>query len=361
MPEMTLAERQKEYYNKSATNERMTAYQSKDQVAARQAKQANLLGVFTVPTFNSLPYDKTNDPYVKFTAPDDRHCDTRIKAKGEAQDRFKRVSVPKKGKSNYHGSTLFEGKHVWLQKNLEKNPKWGEYPANYQACEKFVEAEKSEGRQPLIPEDPVGKGKSNYFDKLSVANLGDKSLHYGGRGNALMGPPRQVKRSINGTEQIGFGSTDPPRTDEFCFDANSQRWCAYLKKEEGYQRGFRAGRQTNFSELPQFETTKPDRLAPTGGGHFTWNCDETFRLNNTGPMDTYTQHRNLSAPGSPEKRLGSHAAFCSSFVIGNSERNPETSASRQHETSPFARRPIVEASFYRTTNSSASIKDLVTN
>ena len=145
-----------------------------------------------------------------------------------------------------------------------------------------------------------------------------------------------------------------------------------------------------LSIVPQFETTKPDRLAPTGGGHFTWNCDETFRLNNTGPMDTYTQHRNLSAPGSPEKvhdappssphslvrtmfdtfpclctvieqRLGSHAAFCSSFVIGNSERNPETSASRQHETSPFARRPIVEASFYRTTNSSASIKDLVTN
>ena len=129
-------------------------------------------------------------------------------------------------------------------------------------------------------------------------------------------------------------------------------------------------------------------------------------------MDTYTPHRNLAMPLSPEKvrvarcrrhghlsfaparpclhllphlgsrtfgtrsshdplyfqrrlppslapqRLGSHAAFCSSFVIGNSERNPETSASRQHETSPFARRPIVQKSFFRTTNSSASIKDL---
>merc|ERR1711871_1939977 len=228
MPEMTLAERQKEYYNKSATNERMTAYQSKDQVAARQAKQANLLGVFTVPTFNSLPYDKTNDPYVKFTAPDDRHCDTRIKAKGEAQDRFKRVSVPKKGKTNFHGSTLFEGKHVWLQKNMVSKPNWGKYPANVKDnpdVEKFFKFEGGE-KKPHIPtaEDAVGVGRSNFFDKMSVANLAEgKSLHYGGRGNAIIDKaPRQVKRQLNGTDMIGFMSTDPPRTDEFCFDPNSQ-------------------------------------------------------------------------------------------------------------------------------------------
>ena len=95
----------------------------------------------------------------------------------------------------------------------------------------------------------MGKGKANYFDKLSVANFADgKSLHYGGRGNALMAGGRQVMRSINGTQQIGFGSTDPPRTDEFCFDPNAQRWTSYLLKEEGYQRGFRADRKPNFSD-----------------------------------------------------------------------------------------------------------------
>jgi hypothetical protein len=129
--------------------------------------------------------------------------------------------------------------------NLAKGAGKGEYPNKE---EEFHKLEKNDSKA-LYPEDPVGKGKSNYFDKLSVATFTDgKSLHYGGRGNALIAGGRQKGRAINGTDQIGFGSTDPPRTDEYCFDPNAKRWTSYLLKEEAYQRGFRANRKPNFSD-----------------------------------------------------------------------------------------------------------------
>ena len=108
----TLADRTKEFYKHGNGGE----FSKGEELNGRSAKMAKQLGLFTVPTMNALPVNNKNDPYTKFVAPDDRHRDTKILAKGQEQDRFKRVSVPKKGKSNLSGPTTFEGKHIWLQK-----------------------------------------------------------------------------------------------------------------------------------------------------------------------------------------------------------------------------------------------------